>query len=91
MDIDYNHVFRAHHAFAETGGRNQHPVLIQPDRKISIRRGHESHTVKHLAKVGKVPAQLAFRASCLAGKWSRGRFHQFPEIAHHYTFQSLYI
>jgi hypothetical protein len=62
MKIDHNHVFRAHHAFAETGGRNQYAVLIQPDRKVSVGGGNKTHAVEHLAKAGKLLSQFALRA-----------------------------
>jgi hypothetical protein len=62
MKIDHDHVLRTHHAFAEAGRRNQNAVLIQPDRKVTVRCGHKSHAVEHLAKAGEVPAQLALPA-----------------------------
>ena len=68
MKINDDHIFRPHHPLAEAGGRDQHAVLVQPDRKVSVRGGHKTHAVEQFAEAGKLPAQVTFPAGCFTGK-----------------------
>src|SRR6476646_882303 len=62
VKVHDHHVFRAHHAFAEAGGRDQHAVWGQTDGEVAVRRGHKAQAMEHLAETSQVAAQLALRA-----------------------------
>ena len=61
IEVRDDHIIGRHHTFADARGRGENPPRVEPQRNISVGRGHIAPLMNPAPRCANVTAVLVFR------------------------------